>query len=88
MSIFNPLSLLTGGGIVQTLTVGLVAASVAFGAGYWKGSANASARAEAKAAKAVISQLKERGLINEAVGNLDTVDLCIELGGVPDDCRQ
>lgn len=88
MTIFNPLSLIMGGGIVQKIAIAAVAASAIFGAGYWKGSTNATAKAEARAAKAVISQLKERGLINEAVGNLDTVQLCVELGGVPDDCRQ
>jgi hypothetical protein len=63
-------------------------AAVAFSAGNWKGRTAATANAEARAAKATIQQLKERGLINEAVDDTDIADICIELGGVPDDCRQ
>lgn len=39
--------------------------------------------AEARAAKATIEQLKERGLIDETVNNLDACDLLADLG-VPD----
>ena len=46
------------------------------------------AAAESAVQRATIEQMKERGLINEAVRDTDLVDLCIELGGLPDDCAR
>lgn len=70
------------------IITGLVLLGVVYGAGQWQGRSAATAKAEARAAKATIEQLKERGLINESVANLPSADLCIELGGMPDDCNQ
>jgi len=38
--------------------------------------------------KATIKQLEERGEIDADVSNTDITELCIELGGVPVDCRE
>ena len=54
---------------------------------YLAGRSHASTEAETRGMKATIEQLRERGLIDEAVGNLDDSDLCLELGGVPEFCN-
>ena len=41
-----------------------------------------------KAAQAVTQAIQNRAGINEAIDNLDSVALCVELGGVPDQCEQ
>lgn len=70
------------------IAMAALAGALLYGAGQWQGRTAANANAEARGAKATIEQLKERGMIDEAVDNTDLVDLCIELGGLPDNCRQ
>lgn len=35
-----------------------------------------------------LKQIEERGLINEQVNRADIRDICLELGGLPDDCPE
>lgn len=65
--------------------VGAVALS--FAGFYLKGRADGRALGEADAKAAVIRQLKERNLTDEAVSRLPSADLCRELGGVFRDGR-
>ena len=60
----------------------------AIGTAYLKGRADGAAVAESRAMQATIEQLRERGLINEAVRDASDCDLIIELGGVCDDAGQ
>ena len=41
-----------------------------------------------KAAQAVTQAIQNRAGINETIDNLDSAALCIELGGVRDQCEQ
>lgn len=61
--------------------IGMVALAIAlaFTAGETHGRTVASANAEARIAKATIRQLKERGLINEAVKSVPDCQLVHEL---------
>ena len=68
------------------LAAGALAAFIAWsGAVYLKGRADCASVAEQRAMQATIEQLRERGLINEAVRDTSDCDLIIELGGVCDD---
>lgn len=51
---------------------------------YLKGRADGAAVAEARAVQSTFNQLKERGLINEAVRNSDDCELLADLGVVCD----
>lgn len=64
----------------------ILAVCVAFGSGYIKGRADGRAIASKAAVEATFKQLRERGMINEDVRNSDITDICIELGGLPDEC--
>lgn len=63
---------------------GLAFLGLVFGAGYWKGNTDGRVRVLADTVKA---HQKREG-IDDAIGSLDDVSLCIELGGVPDECAQ
>ena len=41
-----------------------------------------------KAAQAVTQAIQNRAGINETINNLDSVALCVELGGMRDQCEQ
>ncbi|MBX8824764.1 hypothetical protein [Ochrobactrum sp. SFR4] len=41
-----------------------------------------------KAAQAVTQAIQNRAGINETINNMDSVALCVELGGVRDQCEQ
>ncbi len=41
-----------------------------------------------KAAQAVAQAIQNRAGINETIDNLDSVALCVELGGLRDQCEQ
>lgn len=69
---------------VKYAAVALFAVVLAYNAGKWRGASQESAAAEARAAKATIEQLRERGMINEDVARLSDCQLLSELGG---DCR-
>lgn len=57
-------------------------------AGNWNGARVEASAAEARAVKATLEQLKERGLIDEAVQTVSDCDLLVELGGLRDDCGE
>ena len=41
-----------------------------------------------KVAQAVTQAIQNRAVINETIDNMDSVALCVELGGVRDQCEQ
>lgn len=41
-----------------------------------------------KAAQAVTQAIQNRAGINETINNMDSVALCVELGGMSDQCEQ
>mgnify|MGYP001216090148 CR=1 FL=1 len=71
---------------VRNALIGLAIVAAAYVTGYINGRSDGKAIAAKAAVEATINQLKERGMINEAVRNLDARSLCIELGGLPDEC--
>ena len=75
-----------GAAIRPYLAAGALALVVGvIGTAYLKGRADGAALAETRAMRATIEQLRERGLINEAVRDTSDCDLIVELGGVCDD---
>lgn len=54
---------------------------------YWRGEAAGKSIAAVNAVKAANKAYKDRSNENTAVDRLDAIGLCIELGGLPDDCR-
>ena len=45
-------------------------------------------QAALKAAQAVTQAIQNRAGINETIDNMDSVALCVELGGVHEQCKQ
>lgn len=82
LSILSAKQKLAAGGIV--LAVAALVLGGAYGAGYLKG------RADGKALllKAAVAAYRERNRIDEKVDGLGADALCIELGGLPDECRR
>lgn len=66
---------------IRQAVLGAVIGFTCFMAGAWHGSKIETAQAEARGAQATINAMKERGLINEAVRNMDDCRLLRELGG-------
>ena len=66
----------------------VLAVSGAYTLGSINGASQAKSEAEFAAIQSTLNQLKERGAINESVEATDLRSLCIELGGMPDDCPE
>lgn len=64
---------------VKYAAVALFAVVLAYNAGKWRGASQESAAAEVRAAKATIEQLRERGMINEAVKDLSDCQLARDI---------
>ncbi len=77
-----------GAAIRPYLVAGALVALLGWsGAIYLKGRSDGASVAETRAIKSTIEQLEQRGQINEAVRDTDAADLCIELGGLPEQCN-
>ncbi len=55
---------------------------------YARGQHDGKQQAVLKAAQAVTQAIQNRAGINETIDNMDGIALCIELGGVRDQCEQ
>lgn len=66
---------------------GLVVAALIVGGAYTYGKAVGRQGAAVEALEKQVQAYKDRNDENAAVEALDPVALCIDLGGVPDDCR-
>lgn len=55
---------------------------------YTLGIHNGKQQAALKAARAVTQAIQNRAGINETVNNMDSVALCVELGGMHERCEQ
>ena len=55
---------------------------------YALGTHDGKQQAAMKAAQAVTLAIRNRAGINERIDNMDSVALCVELGGVRDQCEQ
>lgn len=62
----------------------LIGVSAIFGAGYWKGSNDG----QVSQLKSSIDAYRERGAIDARVRSSSDYQLCISLGGVPEQCEQ
>lgn len=76
-----PLDWLPGMSTLKLVGAGLLAAGIAFGAGYLKGRADMRAIARAEAVQATLDQLKERNSTDAEINDLDAAGLCDALGG-------
>lgn len=77
-------------GLFDWLKIGAGAAlgaAVAAGPLYLYGKAEGRQQAAVDALEASVKAYKERNDENAAVEALDPFGLCVELGGLPDDCR-
>ena len=80
-----------GLGIIDAIKIGAGAALgalVAFGPAYLYGKHEGRQQAAVAAVKAVAQAYKDRSDENETVDALDRAALCIELGGLPDECAK
>lgn len=67
----------------------LIAAGLVVGAllaGYGWGRIDGRSAGKVEQLKDTVAAIEKRGTINENVANMDGYRLCIELGGVRDDC--
>jgi outer membrane lipoprotein SlyB len=55
---------------------------------YALGQHDGKQQAAMKAAQAVTQAIQNRAGINETIDNMDDIALCIELGGLPEQCEQ
>ena len=74
--------------LLNKYVIGAVIAVFVVSGAYIKGRSDHAAKVERAMIKAVTEQLKERGAIDQDVSSTDIRDICIELGGVPEDCDQ
>ncbi|MFP1634070.1 hypothetical protein ACLB6G_20260 [Zhengella sp. ZM62] len=81
------LNLIPGVSTLKLIGVGIVAAGLAFGAGYLKGRSDMRATARAEAIKTTLEQLQERSATDAEIGDMDDADLCRLIGGVFRDGR-
>ena len=72
--------------IGRMVGIGAIVLAVIGGA-YLKGSNDARDKINKAMVKATVEQLKQRGQIDAEVSKSDIEEICIELGGSPDDCR-
>ena len=70
--------------IFQTIGLGVCLAAVIAAGAYTKG------RSDGRIAQMqdTVVAYQKRGSIDHAVGQLDGVSMCLELGGLRDDCQQ
>ena len=55
---------------------------------YALGQHDGKQNAALEAAQAVAQAIQNRAGINETINDMDSVALCVELGGLPDQCEQ
>lgn len=55
---------------------------------YHLGKQNQRQQSAVEAAQSITKAIQNRAGINETINNMDSVALCLELGGVPDQCEQ
>ncbi|MFC0246357.1 hypothetical protein ACFOLL_04325 [Falsochrobactrum ovis] len=66
----------------------LLAAFFVFGAGYAYGTMKERQRVALAAAEATARAIQKRAEIDEKIIGMDSYRLCLELGGLPDGCKQ
>ncbi len=77
--------------ITQRLHIIAIGAVVIFSAlisAYQLGKHNQRQQSALAAAQLVAKTIQKRADLNEKIINLDNVGLCLELGGLPEDCQQ
>lgn len=55
---------------------------------YQLGKHNQRQQSAMEAAQSITKAIQNRAGINETINNMDSVALCLELGGVPEQCEQ
>lgn len=70
------------------LLVGGMGIVVAFGGVYGLGYVNGVSAGRVEAMKDTVAAYQKREGVDHAISGLDAVALCIELGGMPDECNE
>ncbi len=73
---------------VKPLIAGAGVAAAALVAAFLLGAQSERHKINLKLNEAVSKAVSRRAEINEKLGDMGAVDLCLELGGVPADCQQ
>jgi len=72
----------------RLIAIGAGAACVALYGAYLLGAYNERTEASIKLNENIVKAIRQREGINEKIDNMGAVALCLELGGVPDQCEQ
>lgn len=72
----------------RSIAIGALAAAVALSGAFILGAHSERYKANIKLNQNIIKAVRSRAGINEKINDMDALALCIELGGVPDQCEQ
>lgn len=72
----------------RSIAIGALAASVALSGAFMLGAHSERYKANLKLNETIIKAVRGRAGIDAKINNMDAVALCLELGGVPDQCAQ
>ena len=73
---------------IKSIAVGAVVAIAALSGTFLLGAHSERVKANAKLNENIIKAVRSRAGIDEKINNMDAVALCLELGGVPEQCEQ
>lgn len=72
----------------RSVAIGALAASIAFSGAFMLGAHNERTKANLKLNETIIKAVRGRVGIDAKINNMDGITLCLELGGVPEQCEQ
>lgn len=72
----------------RSIAIGALAAVVALSGAFMLGAHSERYKANIKLNQNIIKAVRSRAGINEKINDMDALALCIELGGVPEQCEQ
>lgn len=73
---------------LQMAGIAVVSAIMLLIGSYHLGKHNQRQQSAVDAAQSITKAIQNRAGINETINNMDSIALCIELGGMPDQCKQ
>ena len=72
----------------RSIAIGALAAVIALSGAFMLGAHSERYKANIKLNQNIIKAVRSRAGINEKINDMDALALCIELGGVPEQCEQ
>ncbi|WOC14967.1 hypothetical protein [Pseudochrobactrum sp. MP213Fo] len=73
---------------LKMLAVGLLVSAAVLSGTYQLGKYHQRQQAAVETAQAITKAIQNRAGVNETINNMDSVRLCLELGGLRDQCEQ